>query len=114
MHLSNLLVRSIWVKDAMVTQLGNDPFLTVFVLPDRARLDKDPEYRADIRSGIPAAQALRIRLIEAIAWAESIAQVAAPLGTERIHLLSRPLMRTPTHKIRFGRELAQLDLDHWV
>ena len=41
MHLSNLLVRSIWVKDALVTRLGQDDFLSVFVFPDRPRIEKD-------------------------------------------------------------------------
>ncbi|MBA2293096.1 MAG: AMP-binding protein, partial [Gemmatimonadales bacterium] len=114
MHLSNLLVRSIWVKDALVTRIGDDPFVSVVLLPDQVRLDKDAGYRADLRAGIAPAQALRTRLIEAIEWAASIAGTSAPLGTERIYLLSRPLLRTPTHKIRFVQELARLDLTHWV
>jgi long-chain acyl-CoA synthetase len=114
MHLSNLLVRSIWVKDALVTRLGDDPFLTVCILPDYHRLERDAGYRAEVAGGVPPTQALRSRLLEAIAWAASIAGLTAPLGTERIYLLSRPLLRTPTHKIRFGRELAALDLSRWV
>ncbi|MEO5826589.1 MAG: AMP-binding protein [Gemmatimonadales bacterium] len=114
MHLSNLLVRSIWVKDALVTRIADDPFVSVVLLPDQVRLDKDAGYRADLRAGISPAQALRTRLIEAIKWASSIAGTSAPLSTERIYLLSRPLLRTPTHKIRFVQELAQLDLTRWV
>jgi long-chain acyl-CoA synthetase len=48
MHLSNLLVRSIWIKDALVTRLGKDDFLSVFVLPDWSRLEKDRGLRLDL------------------------------------------------------------------
>ena len=114
MHLSNLLVRSIWVKDAMATRIGNAPFLSVFIQPDQARLDRDGAWRAEIAAGLTPDQALRSRLVEAIAWAQRVSGMTARLDTERIYLLSRPLERTPTHKIRFGRELERLDLTRWV
>ena len=114
MHLSNLLVRSIWVKDAMATQVGNAPFLSVFIQPDQARLDRDAAWRAEIGAGLTPDQALRSRLVDAITWAQRVSGMTARLDTERIYLLSRPLERTPTHKIRFGRELKRLDLTRWV
>jgi len=114
MHLSNLLVRSIWVKDALVTQLGDSPCLSVFIRPDQARLDRDATYRADVGAGVTAAQALRNRLVEAIGWAQRVSGISAPLDTGRIYLLARQLERTPTHKIRIGRELTRLDLTQWV
>ena len=40
MHLSNLLVRSIWVKDALVTRLGDDAGLSVFVLTRIGRVSR--------------------------------------------------------------------------
>jgi long-subunit acyl-CoA synthetase (AMP-forming) len=113
-HLSNLLVRSIWIKDALVTRLDGAPFLSVFVLPDHARIGRDAGYRAEVAGGIAAEQALRSRLVEAIEWAQAVSGILAPLDTGRIYLLSRPLERTPTHKIRFGRELSRLDLTRCV
>jgi len=114
MHLSNLLVRSIWIKDALVTRLGEASHLSVFVLPDRSRIERDAGYRDEVAAGIPAEQALRSRLVEAIEWAQSVSGISAPLDVERIYLLARSLERTPTHKIRFGAELARLDLTSWV
>ena len=114
MHLSNLLVRSIWIKDAMVTRLDDNPFLSVFVLPDTARMDRDPAFRSELAAGMSKEQAMRSRFVEAIGWAQGVSGISARLDTERIYLLSRPLERTPTHKIRFVRELARLDLTRWV
>ncbi len=114
MHLSNLLVRSIWVKDALVTRLGDDDALSVFVLPDWPRLHKDPAYCAALAAGVAAGSALRSRLLEAVSYAESLAGIAPRLATERIYLLARKLERTPTHKIKFARELERLDLTAYV
>jgi long-chain acyl-CoA synthetase len=114
MHLSNLLVRSIWVKDAMVARLGEDDALRVFVFPDRERLRKDRGYQAELAAGVPADEALRRRLLEAVAYAESLAAITPRLSTERIYLLPRKLERTPTHKIKFVREMARLQLDRFV
>ena len=114
MHLSNLLVRSIWVKDALVTRLGADPFLSVFILPDRDRLDRDVTYRAELAAGVLPAQALRSRLVEAIIWAQRVSGMTASLLTERVYLLAKPLERTPTHKIRFLKEVERADLSQWI
>lgn len=115
MHLSNLLVRSIWVKDALVTRLHeSDDFLSVFVFPDRARLEKDRGYQADLAAGLTAGEALRTRLLEAVAYAQWLAGPTPRLGTEKIYLLARKLERTPTHKIKFVRELERLELGRYV
>ena len=40
-HVSNLLVRSVFVKDAMVARRQpDDPFLSVFIFPDYKRLER--------------------------------------------------------------------------
>ncbi|HEX9727016.1 MAG TPA: AMP-binding protein [Gemmatimonadales bacterium] len=114
MHLSNLLVRSIWVKDALVTRLGDDDFLSVFLFPDRPRLEKDGGYREALAAGVPPEAALRSRLVEAVAYAESLAGVTPAWSTEKIYLLPRKLARTPTHKIKFGLELERLELGSYV
>jgi len=114
MHLSNLLVRSIWVKDALVTRLGDDPHLSVFVYPDWPRLSKDAAARREIAAGVPERAVLRARLVEAVRHAESLARVTPRLATDRIYLLRRKLARTPTHKIRFVSELRELDTNAWV
>lgn len=114
MVLSNLLVRSIWVKDALVTRLDEGDELSVFVLPDRDRLENDDRYREELASGVSPESALRSRLLEAIAHAQSLAAITPRLATERIYLLSRKLERTPTHKIKLVRELERLDLSRFV
>jgi hypothetical protein len=40
--------------------------------------------------------------------------VPASLSTERLYLLPGPLARTPTHKIKFVRELERLDRSSYV
>ena len=87
MHLSNLLVRSIWIKDAMVTRLEDNPFLSVFVLPDKFRMDRDPAFRGELAAGMSAEQAMRSRFVEAIGWAQGVSGISARLDTERIYLL---------------------------
>jgi long-chain acyl-CoA synthetase len=114
MHLSNLLVRSIWVRDALVTRLDRDDCLSVFVYPDRKRIDKDAEYLERIRMGLAPEQALRPMLEEAIAYAQSLARITPRLSTEKIYLLPKKLERTPTHKIKMSRELARLDLSRYL
>lgn len=114
MVLSNLLVRSIWVKDALVARLDDSDELSVFVLPDRARLAKDDEYREALANGVSPDAALRTRMLEAIEHARSLARITPRLSTERIYLLSRKLERTPTHKIKFARELERLDRGRYV
>lgn len=114
MHLSNLLVRSIWVKDALATQLDGDDYLSVFIYPDWPRLEKDPGYRTALANGLRREDVVRERLLEAIDYAQSLAEMPARLSTEKIYLLERKLERTPTHKIKFVRELGRLDLDSYV
>jgi long-chain acyl-CoA synthetase len=114
MHLSNLLVRSIWVKDALVTRLGDDEYLSVFVLPDWTRLEKDRAYKDSLAAGVDPAEALRTRLLEAVAYAQSLADITPRLSTERIYILERKLERTPTHKIKFVYELERLDVGEFV
>lgn len=114
MHLSNLLVRSIWVKDALVTRLDGANELSVFVFPDWPRLEKDAGFRQALETGSRREDALKARLLEAVAYAQSLADMTAPLGTDRIYLLPRKLERTPTHKIKFVRELQRLDLESYV
>ncbi len=114
MHLSNLLVRSIWVKDALVTQLENDGFLSVFVFPDWPRINKDRGYRESLETGVRPEEALRTQLMEAVAYAQSLADITPRLSTEKIYILERKLERTPTHKIKFIRELERLDLESFV
>ena len=115
MHLSNLLVRSIFVKDALVARLSKeDAFLSVFILPDYKRIKKDPSWIAEIATGVGRDQALRNRLEEAIDYAQSIARITPRLSTERIYILARPLERTPTHKIKFVFELEKLETDRFV
>jgi long-chain acyl-CoA synthetase len=114
MHLSNLLVRSIWVKDALVTRLGQDDFLSVFVFPDWPRIEKDKGYQEALATGVRPEEALKARLIEAVAYAQSLADMSPRLFTEKIYILKRKLERTPTHKIKFIRELERLDLGSCV
>jgi long-chain acyl-CoA synthetase len=114
MHLSNLLVRSVWVKDALVTRLGEDAELSVFVYPDWPRLEKDATARRDLAAGVPREAVLRTRLVEAVRYAESLARITPPLSTDRIYLLPHKLARTPTHKIKFVSELVRLDTGAFV
>jgi long-chain acyl-CoA synthetase len=108
-HVSNLLVRSVFVKDAMVARRQpDDPFLSVFVFPDYKRLEKDPEYQREIGTGVTASAALKRRCVEAIEFAESIARIAPPLNKTDIYILPRKLERTPTHKIKFIVELQRI------
>lgn len=114
MHLSNLLVRSIWVKDALVTRLDDDEFLSVFVFPDWRRIEKDAGFSKSLENGVRREEALRARLVEAVAYAQSLADITPRLSTEKIYILERKLERTPTHKIKFIRELERLDLGSYV
>ncbi len=114
MHLSNLLVRSIWVKDALVTRLDDDEYLSVFVFPDWPRIEKDAGFSQSLENGVRREEALRARLVEAVAYAQSLADITPRLSTEKIYILERKLERTPTHKIKFIRELERLDLGSYV
>ncbi|MCZ6573678.1 MAG: AMP-binding protein [Planctomycetota bacterium] len=114
MHLSNLMVRSIYVKDALVTRLGDDEFLSVFLHPDRKRIEKDRPYQERLRTGLTPEQALRALLEEAIGYAQSLARITPRLSTHKIYILERKLERTPTHKIKMIQELGRLDLTKFL
>lgn len=114
MHLSNLMVRSIYVKDALVTRLGDDDFLSVFLHPDRKRIEKDRPYQERLRTGLTPEQALRALLEEAIGYAQSLARITPRLSTHKIYILERKLERTPTHKIKMIQELGRLDLTKFL
>jgi len=109
-YLSNLLVRSIFIKDAMVTRKeSSDKFLSLFVFPDYKRLNKDPEYQKETFTGISGEAALKRRCVDAIKYAESIAKITPKINKERIYLLPKKLERTPTHKIKFVSELKRMN-----
>ena len=115
MHLSNLLARSIFVKDALVTRLApHDDHLSVFLYPDRKRVEADAAWRNEREAGVGEDQALRRRLVEAVDYAQSIIGPVPRLGSERIYLLERPLERTPTHKIKLLFELERLDTSRFI
>jgi long-chain acyl-CoA synthetase len=110
-YLSNLLVRSIFVKDALVTRLHpEDNFLSVYIYPDYKRIKKDPSWQKEIDTGISEDAALRARLETAIDFAQSIANITPLLSKKKIHILPKSLERTPTHKIKFIFELQRLHL----
>ena len=52
--------------------------------------------------------------MEAVAYAQSLADITPRLSTRKIYILKRKLERTPTHKIKFVRELERLDLESFV
>jgi long-chain acyl-CoA synthetase len=109
-YLSNLMVRNIFIKDALVTHLNKeDEFLTVYVYPDKTRIMKDPRWKRELKAGLTDNQIFRRRVEDAIDYAQSIATVPAPLGKDKIFVLPRKLMRTPTHKIKFMYELTRLN-----
>jgi long-chain acyl-CoA synthetase len=114
MRLSNLLCRSIYIKDALVTRLGSDDFLSVFVLPDRERLRKSKDYEEKISTGVAEKQALREFIEAAAVYAQSLAGISAKISTEKIYLLEKKLERTPTHKIKFLFELQRLNLENYI
>jgi len=108
-YLSNLIVRNIFIKDALVTQLDpNDDFLTVYVYPDKTRIKKDKKRNDQLKMGLSENQIFRERVEEAIDYAQSISTSPAPFSKKKIYVLKRKLMRTPTHKIKFLFELKLL------
>ena len=52
--------------------------------------------------------------MEAVAYAQSLADITPRLSTQKIYILERKLERTPTHMIKFVRELKRLDLGLFV
>ncbi len=110
-YLSNLMVRSIYIKDAMVTQVNpEDDYLSVFVFPDEKRFRKDPKIKKQIETGLNWDTALRHRIEEAIDYTQSVAKVTARLSKEHIFILPKKLERTPTHKIKFIFERQRIHL----
>jgi long-subunit acyl-CoA synthetase (AMP-forming) len=110
-HLSNLLVRNIYVKDALVTRVNpEDEQLSVFLFPDYKKLEKDPGWVSDLETGIEKDAALRKRMLVAIEHAQAVSAMKAVMNTDRIYILPGPLERTPTHKIKFIFELERLHL----
>jgi long-chain acyl-CoA synthetase len=108
-HLSNLVARSIFVKDAMVVHADPaDPRLSVYVFPDWPRLRQDAQWKHDLAMGIPEDAALKTRLVEAIRYATSLLSIPAELDTDHIWVLPRKLERTPTHKIKYVFERTRL------
>jgi long-chain acyl-CoA synthetase len=115
MRFSNLLVRSIWLKDAMAIRLNeNDDFLTIFVYPDYKRIYKDARYKEFIKNGFDEKSVLRILFEEAIDYAQTLIGDKPLLSKDKIYLLQRKLERTPTHKIKFVSELKSLNLESFV
>jgi long-chain acyl-CoA synthetase len=110
-YVSNLLIRSVFVKDAMVArQSPTDADLCVFIYPDYKRLEKDPEYCKEIATGVAPKVALKKRCVDAITYAESIAQMTPALRKTDVFILPNKLERTPTHKIKFLFELQRTHL----
>ena len=108
-HLSNLVARSIFVKDAMVVHADPaDPRLSVYVFPDWPRLRQDGQWKHDLAMGISEDAALKKRMVEAIRYAASLLSIPAELDTEHIWILPRKLERTPTHKIKYLAERTRL------
>lgn len=110
-HLSNLLTRNIYVKDALVTRLRPlDNFLSVFIYPDYTRIHKDEMWKKDIKTGVSESMALRTRLEQAIDFVQSVAGMTPELSKKTIYLLPHALERTPTHSIKYLFELNRLHL----
>lgn len=110
-HLSNLLARNIYVKDALVTRLRPlDNFLSVFIYPDYTRIHKDEMWEKDIETGVSEHMALRTRLEQAIDFAQSVAGITPELSKNTIYILPHALERTPTHNIKYFFELNRLHL----
>nr|WKN34984.1 AMP-binding protein [Tunicatimonas sp. TK19036] len=115
MRMSNQLVRSVWIKDAMAIRLNEtDPYLSVFVFPDYKRIRKDANYKERIKNGLTEQEVLRTMFEEAIAYAQSLIGEHPELSTEKIYILEKKLERTPTHKIKFISELKRLNLESYV
>jgi long-chain acyl-CoA synthetase len=108
-HLSNLLVRSVFVKDAMVVRINpDDAYLSVFVYPDEKRIRKDPRWKKLVNAGVSESTIMKDMFVEAIEYAESIARVSAPLRKDVVYVLPKALERTPTHKIKYLFERTRI------
>ena len=110
-HLSNLLMRNIYVKDALVTRLYPlDNFLSVFIYPDYRRIHKDEMWEKDIETGVSEHMALRTRLEQAIDFVQSVAGITPELSKKTIYILPHTLERTPSDNIKYLFELNRLHL----
>ncbi len=108
-HMSNLVTRSVVVKDAMVVHAHPaDPCLSVYIFPDWPRIRKDAQWQRDVAAGLTEDQALRSHLVEAIRYAASLLAIPAELDTSHVWILPRKLERTPTHKIKYVLERSRL------
>jgi long-subunit acyl-CoA synthetase (AMP-forming) len=108
-HLSNLLARNIYVKEALVTRLRPlDNFLSVFVYPDYTRIHKDEMWEKDIETGVSEYTALRMRLEQAVDFAQSIADITPELSKHSLYILPHTLQRTPSDNIKYLLELNRL------
>ena len=108
-HLSNLVTRSIAVKDAMVVHAHPaDSRLSIYVFPDWPRIRLDVQWRRDVAAGLTEDQALKPHLVEAIRYAAWLLAIPAEFDTSRIWILPRKLERTPTHKIKYMLERSRL------
>lgn len=115
MRFSNLMVRSIWIKDAMLIRLNEtDEHLTIFIFPDTKRIEKDKIYQERLKNGMGKNQILRMLFEEAIEYAQSLVGQTPILSKEKIYILEKKLERTPTHKIKFISELQKLNLDSYI
>jgi len=115
MRLSNFLVRSIWLKDAMAIRLNeNDDFLSVFVFPDYKRIYKDKRFMDLTKNGFEEIKVLRIFFEEAIDYAQILLGNRPILSKEKIFILRKKLERTPTHKIKFVSELKSINLEQYI
>ena len=114
-HISNLLVRNIFVKDGLVTRLNlEDEQLSAYLFHDYKKLEKDPGWISDLETGIEKDSALKTRMLDAIVHAQTISSMSAVMNTDHIYILPGPLERTPTHKIKFIFELERLHLSRQI
>jgi long-chain acyl-CoA synthetase len=110
-HLSNLLTRNIFVKDALVTRLRPlDNFLSLFIYPDYERIYKDEMWKKDIETGVSEHMALRTRLEQAIDFAQSVVDMTPEMSKNSIYILPHALERTPMHNTKYQFELNRLHL----
>jgi len=115
MRFSNLLVRSVWIKDAMAIRLNeNDEHLSVFIFPDTKRIEKDKVFKERLKNGVLREVALRNFFEDAIDYAQSLIGSQPLLSKEKIFILENKLERTPTHKIKFVSELKKLNIQNFI
>jgi len=115
MRFSNLLVRSVWIKDAMAIRLhDNDKHLSLFIFPDTKKIENDRTFNERLKNGLSKNEAMRMFFEEAIDYAQSLIGANPLLSKEKIFILKTKLERTPTHKIKFISELKKLNLENFI